>query len=126
MNQDKVQDNYQSRPEIFFLSYRREDKTGQFRVIQRRVPNPDYKEAPVTESTFVKRKQTVKASKKIADSQGNDVDEDGYSASDNKRFEREQFAENLIHELEREYSFKVPTDTWGKIMDLADDLDFGK
>ncbi len=39
-----------------FWTYRRENKAGQFRVIQRRVPNPDYKEAPVTESTFVKRK----------------------------------------------------------------------
>lgn len=39
-----------------FWTYRREDKTGQFRVIQRRVPNPDYKEVPVTESTSVKRK----------------------------------------------------------------------
>lgn len=71
------------------------------------------------------RKQTVKASKKIAGSQGIDVDEDGYSVSDNKRFEREQFAENFIHKLEGEYYFKAPTDTWGKIKDLADDLSFG-
>lgn len=71
------------------------------------------------------RKYTVKASKKIAGSQGIDADEDGYSVSDNKRFEQEQFAENFIHKLEGEYYFKVPTDTWGKIKDLADDLSFG-
>lgn len=39
---------------------------------------------------------------------------------------REEFAQQLIDELEQEYSFKIPDDTWGKIMDLVDDLSFGK
>lgn len=43
----------------------------------------------------------------------------------NERIIREEFSEQLIHELEKEYSLKVSVDTWGKIMDLADDLNFG-
>ena len=44
-------------------TYRKEDKTGQFRVIQRRVPNPDYKETPVEETTSVKSGCTIKAAR---------------------------------------------------------------
>lgn len=84
-----------------------------------------YAKDEVKASTSTKRKYIVKASKKVAGSQGNDVDEDGYSAEDNERFEREQFAENIVHEIEDEYSIKVSDGAWGKIYDLADDLSFG-
>lgn len=84
-----------------------------------------YAKDEVKASTSTKRKYIVKASKKVTGSQGNDVDEDGYSDSDDERFEREQFAENIVHEIEDEYSIKVSDGAWGKIYDLADDLSFG-
>lgn len=84
-----------------------------------------YAKDEVKASTSTKRKYTVKASKKVAGSRGNDVDEDGYPSSGNERFEREQFAENIVREIEDEYSIKVSDGAWGKIYDLADDLDFG-
>lgn len=51
--------------------------------------------------------------------------EDGYSDEDNARFEREQFAERIVHEIEDEYSIKISDDAWGTIMNLAADLSFG-
>lgn len=86
-----------------------------------------YAKDVVTASTGTTNpKFNVKASNCIAGSQWNDVDEAGYSTEDNERFEREQFAERIIHDIEDEYSIKVSSDAWGEIMDLADDLNFGK
>lgn len=174
----------------------RENQPANYRIIERRVPNPDYKETPVEETTSVKRKYTVKASQfskgMLSDMKYaiwvfeentnqwelyggsfskrvvkgfldniNDIDadkyytdvivlpfgetpndgrpvkansymsanniytDDGYSDEDNTRFEREQFAERIVHEIEDEYSIKVSDNAWGTIMDLADDLSFG-
>lgn len=51
--------------------------------------------------------------------------EDKYYDEYNTRFEREQFAEIIVHEIEDEYSIKISDDAWGMIMDLAADLSFG-
>ncbi|MBO5017043.1 MAG: hypothetical protein J6C92_14725 [Bacteroidaceae bacterium] len=40
----------------------RENQPANYRIIERRVPNPDYKENPVEQSTTSKRKYTIKAS----------------------------------------------------------------
>lgn len=78
----------------------------------------------VKAATSTKRKFTVKASKHTKKTMKCIKGETETEA--NERIKREEFAENLIQELENEYSIKVSNSTWGKIIDLADDLDFGK
>lgn len=84
------------------------------------IPNPVYKEQKTIESS---RKFTVKASKSAMGQKSIKAETD---MDVNERIMREDFVEQLIDELEKEYSIIIPTDTWAKIIDLADDLDFGK
>lgn len=83
------------------------------------IPNPVYKEQKTIESS---RKFTVKASKSAMGQKSIKAETD---MDVNERIMREDFAEQLIDEFEKEYSIIIPTDTWAKIIDLADDLEFG-
>ena len=81
-----------------------------FRVIYRRVPNPDYKETPVEQTTSVRRRYTVKASKRLDVAQWeNNWQPDEYQTDPEGLGYEQNRAIDLVGEIIADWQDRTPT-----------------
>lgn len=91
-------------------AYRENEPGVPFRVIYRRVPNPDYKETPVEQTTSVRRRYTVKASKRLDVAQWeNNWQPDEYQMDPEGLGYEQNRAIDLVGEIIADWQDRTPT-----------------